>query len=118
MAGRLTLMVYPNGASPDPPYRLVTPIQVVVREGVGGRQVHQVSLAPGDVLVMEPGVVHCAANVDEAPCHFMCIEGIGTYDFIEVAANPTDGTSNGEKTEIVAMVDESAQTGKPVNRSP
>jgi hypothetical protein len=32
--------------------------------------------------VIEPEVVHCASNLDEEPCHFLCIEGIGRYDFL------------------------------------
>jgi quercetin dioxygenase-like cupin family protein len=43
-------------------------------------------LDPGDVFVIQPGVVHCAMNLDPEPCHFLCIEGIGEYDFNEAGA--------------------------------
>ena len=48
-----------------------------------GREVHRVRLLPGEVFVIEPNVVHCASNLDEEPCHFLCIEGIGSYDFVQ-----------------------------------
>jgi mannose-6-phosphate isomerase-like protein (cupin superfamily) len=49
----------------------------------GTRQVHRVVVTPGDVLVVEPNVVHCAANLEEAICRFICIEGVGDYDFVQ-----------------------------------
>jgi mannose-6-phosphate isomerase-like protein (cupin superfamily) len=45
--------------------------------------VTRVVLGCGDVLVVEPGVVHCAANLAETPCEFLCIEGPGEYDFVQ-----------------------------------
>jgi mannose-6-phosphate isomerase-like protein (cupin superfamily) len=48
---------------------------------------HRLVLHPGDLCVVEPGVVHCAMNLDLEPCHFLCIEGIGEYDFREVGAS-------------------------------
>ena len=47
-----------------------------------GRPVTRVVLVCGDVLVVEPGVVHCAANLGEEPSEFLCIEGPGEYDFV------------------------------------
>jgi mannose-6-phosphate isomerase-like protein (cupin superfamily) len=54
-------------------------------EGVlddAGRPLTRVTLRSGDVYVVEPGVVHCAANLRDTPCEFLCIEGVGEYDFV------------------------------------
>ena len=47
---------------------------------------HRVTLSPGAVLVVEPNVIHCAANLHDEPCHLLCLEGVGEYDFIECSA--------------------------------
>jgi mannose-6-phosphate isomerase-like protein (cupin superfamily) len=54
------------------------------REAAGPEpRMTRVTLGPGDVLAFDPGIVHCAKNLGETPCEFLCVEGIGEYDFIE-----------------------------------
>jgi len=53
----------------------------VVNAG-SAEETHELRILPGEVLVLEPQVVHCASNLEDAPCRFLCIEGIGRYDFI------------------------------------
>ncbi|HYO51352.1 hypothetical protein [Archangium sp.] len=78
--GRLTVFIeVGDGASPEKAYHALcaTPI-----ERQAGGQRHEVRLLPGEVLVIEPQVVHCAANLNDELCEFLCIEGVGAYDFI------------------------------------
>jgi mannose-6-phosphate isomerase-like protein (cupin superfamily) len=84
MAGRLTVDIRVGDAPPSQQYH-------VLRVGTSDESnmsvrgtTHRVLLYPGDVCVVEPRVVHCAMNLDSDPCHFLCIEGVGEYDFIEV----------------------------------
>ncbi len=63
-------------------YHLVSRCAEQWIENVAGRPAVRTFLGCGDVLVVEPGVVHCAANLRDAPCEFLCIEGVGEYDFI------------------------------------
>jgi quercetin dioxygenase-like cupin family protein len=83
MAGRLTVTVTVDRARGGPSYQTIGGA-IEVHGRTGGGEVHKVRLIPGDVLVIEPRVVHCAANLDEDPCHFLCVEGVGLYDFVEV----------------------------------
>jgi quercetin dioxygenase-like cupin family protein len=55
------------------------------RRQVGERAFDVLDLTPGDVLVLEPGTIHAAANELEEPVEFLCMEGVGAYDFIAVA---------------------------------
>ena len=64
-------------------YHSLCRVKPIISLGVAGQQTHRVQLAPGDVLVIEPGVVHCASNLHDAVCRFLCIEGVGDYDFIQ-----------------------------------
>jgi quercetin dioxygenase-like cupin family protein len=82
MSGRLTVTVRPD-PSRGPAYRCLCESPPEVQKEQGGRETHKIRLRPGDVLIIEPNVVHCAANVDAEACHFLCVEGIGDYDFIE-----------------------------------
>lgn len=83
MAGRLTITIQ-IGPVPWPSYRSLAQQPVEVSTLPDGREIHRARLAPGDVFIIEPGTLHCAANLDEADCHFLCIEGIGRYDFVEM----------------------------------
>ena len=81
VAGCLTLTLYERENTPNPSFHIVNAGSVETRESSNGR-VHRFRLVPGSVFVIEPGVVHCAANLDDAACSFLCIEGVGEYDFI------------------------------------
>ncbi len=83
MAGRLTIDVH-VGAQSSNNYHVLK-VGVSTQSNMSERgAIHRVVLEPGDVFVIQPGVVHCAMNLDPEPCHFLCIEGIGEYDFNEV----------------------------------
>ena len=60
-------------------------IGAVAREvtTTGEHTLHRVTLSPGNLLVIEPNVIHCAANLHQEPCHLLCLEGVGEYDFLE-----------------------------------
>jgi hypothetical protein len=84
MGGRLTVTLYLDPEQqPEECYQSICARPPLVSRSVAGQQAHRFLLAPGDVLVIEPGVVHCTANLDDAICRFLCIEGIGDYDFIQ-----------------------------------
>src|SRR4051812_35982249 len=82
MSGRLTVTI--RLGSPDrlPAYDTASSTFVEVQAVENGQLVHKIRVFPGGVLVVHPGTVHCAANVDDEPCHFVCLEGVGPYDFI------------------------------------
>jgi mannose-6-phosphate isomerase-like protein (cupin superfamily) len=81
MSGQLTVTVH-VGAVPRP-YHVIASRQPMETCDGAGRPVHRVFLGAGEVLVVEPSVVHCAANLHEEVCRFLCIEGVGEYDFIQ-----------------------------------
>ncbi len=84
LAGQLTITLHlAADAIPSNCYHSLCRVKPIVTIGEAGKQTHRVQLAPGDVLVIEPGVVHCASNLHDAICRFLCIEGIGEYDFIQ-----------------------------------
>lgn len=80
-AGCLTLTLYEHVGTPQPSFQSINARPAEVREQRAGR-VLRFRLHPGDVFVIEPGVVHCAANLDDDACSFLCIEGVGAYDFV------------------------------------
>lgn len=41
-------------------------------------------LEPGATCAVEPGTPHLVTGVDEQPCKFIVIQGVGTYDFVPV----------------------------------
>jgi quercetin dioxygenase-like cupin family protein len=86
MAGRLTVEARVTGGEAVAPYRGVysTPADVRPCPDFSQGSIHRVTLLPGEVLMIEPHVVHCAMNLDDEPSRFLCIEGVGTYDFVEV----------------------------------
>lgn len=85
MSGGLTVTAYVD-TSAEAAYhcstRFKTP-EVEVTED--GREVHTVRLLPGEILNIAPGVLHCTSNLDDRPCQFLCIEGIGVYEFVSSA---------------------------------
>jgi len=83
MSGRLTITVHVPHARPVQGYRALSSSVDVQQAGDGGA-IHRLLLGPGEVAVIYPGAVHSATNLDAEPCHFLCIEGVGEYDFIQV----------------------------------
>ncbi len=84
LAGQLTVTLHvPLDSIPSDCYHSLSRVKPLISSTVAGQQTHRVLLAPGDVLVIEPGVVHCASNLHEPVCRFLCIEGVGEYDFIQ-----------------------------------
>jgi mannose-6-phosphate isomerase-like protein (cupin superfamily) len=81
MNGCLTVDIRMSNAEPGYRGYYSVPHETMIR---AGRATHRVRLSPGDVLIIDPGIVHCAMNLHDAPCHFLCLEGVGEYDFIEV----------------------------------
>jgi quercetin dioxygenase-like cupin family protein len=84
MSGRLTVHVRVAHDAPKLGYRGLLSTPPEVRESADGELTHRVVVLPGEVLVIEPGVVHCAMNLEDDACKFLCIEGVGAYDFVEV----------------------------------
>lgn len=41
-------------------------------------------LQPGNTLAVPPGTAHRVAGVDDGPCRFITVQGVGEYDFIAV----------------------------------
>jgi quercetin dioxygenase-like cupin family protein len=83
MEGRLTVTIVVEPTPGVAPYQSFGREAVRIEALASGGEAHKVSLTPGEVLIIEPGVVHCAANLDQAPCHFLCVEGVGVYDFVQ-----------------------------------
>ena len=84
MEGRLTITLRLGTRGADECYRILGSATTEVSRDHLGEAVHRVRLLPGDMFRIEPGIAHCAANMDEEHCRFLCIEGIGAYDFVEV----------------------------------
>lgn len=84
MSGRLTVHVRVAHEAPTVGYRGLFFTPPEVSESAEGELTHRLVVLPGEVLVIEPGVVHCAMNLDSDDCKFLCIEGVGSYDFVEV----------------------------------
>lgn len=84
MSGRLTVHVRVGQQAESLGYRGLVASSPEITAGANGETTHRVVVLPGEVLVIDPGVVHCAMNLDDEPCKFLCIEGVGTYDFVEV----------------------------------
>lgn len=83
MSGELTVTLHVDDMVTTKPYHAVSSTPVRISHDESGRPIHRVTLVSGDVLVVEPGVVHCAANLRDNVCRFLCIEGVGEYDFIQ-----------------------------------
>jgi mannose-6-phosphate isomerase-like protein (cupin superfamily) len=85
LTGRLTVTLHlAEGDIPSDCYHVLSTTSPVLSSAAAdGRHTHRVQLTAGEVLVIEPGVVHCASNLHDAVCRFLCIEGVGEYDFIQ-----------------------------------
>jgi quercetin dioxygenase-like cupin family protein len=82
LGGRLAVFVrVPPGIDPAACYRRLTATEPTLTTSGA----HHAVVLPGEALVIEPGVLHATANLDDAICRFICIEGVGVYDFIEEA---------------------------------
>ena len=55
------------------------PLQVATR-GPGDTRVHV--LRAGETLAVEPGLAHRVTGVDDGPCTFMIVQGVGEYDYV------------------------------------
>jgi mannose-6-phosphate isomerase-like protein (cupin superfamily) len=84
LSGELTVTLHlASDAIPSSCYSAVCALKPSVSPGSAGQHIHRVQLLPGEVLVIQPRVVHCAANLRDEVCRFLCIEGVGDYDFIQ-----------------------------------
>ena len=83
LSGLLTVTLYLKADDiPSNCFHPLCAMKPQISSSKSGELIHRVQLAPGEVLVIEPGVVHCASNLHDAICRFLCIEGVGDYDFI------------------------------------
>jgi mannose-6-phosphate isomerase-like protein (cupin superfamily) len=82
MSGRLTITVRLGSSFSTNAYDALSSMVFEIHRASNGDFVHRLRVLPGEVVVVHPGTVHCAANVDDEPCHFLCIEGVGPYDFV------------------------------------
>ncbi len=41
-------------------------------------------LSPGGTCAVGPGTPHLVAGVDDQPCKFMVVQGVGVYDYVPV----------------------------------
>jgi quercetin dioxygenase-like cupin family protein len=82
MSGRLTITVRLESAFRVNAYEALSSMVFEIQRAANGDFIHKLRVLPGEVVVIHPGTVHCATNVDEEPCHFVCIEGVGPYDFV------------------------------------
>ena len=41
-------------------------------------------LQPGGTLAVPPGTPHRVTGLDDGPCRFMVIQGVGQYDYVPV----------------------------------
>jgi quercetin dioxygenase-like cupin family protein len=56
------------------------PMQVTTRNP---DEVHV--LEPGGICAVKPGTPHLVTGVDDRPCKFIVVQGVGAYDFVPVA---------------------------------
>jgi len=55
------------------------PMQVTTRDP---EAVHV--LEPGGTFAVAPGVAHLVTGVNDRPCKFIVVQGVGVYDFVPV----------------------------------
>ena len=58
---------------------MLGPMQVETRDP---HAVHR--LDPGQTRAVPPGIPHRVSGIDDGPCKFMIVQGIGPYDFVPV----------------------------------
>lgn len=63
----------------DTAFRLDGEVEVQAREPE-----EAIRLAPGVPCRMEPGRPHRVVNAGDAPCRFLLVQGVGTYDFVKL----------------------------------
>ncbi len=84
LAGQLTVTLYlADGDIRSDCYNTSGEIEPTISVSDADVQIHRVVIRPGEVLMIEPGVVHCASNQQDDVCRFLCIEGVGDYDFVQ-----------------------------------
>jgi len=83
MSGRLTITIRIDSPHRINAYEAMSSMLFEIQRASNDEFIHRLRVFPGEVVVIHPGTVHCAANVDHEPCHFLCIEGVGPYDFVE-----------------------------------
>ncbi len=84
LSGELTGTLHlASDVIPSSCYQALCASKPSVSPGAAGQHIHRVQLSAGEVLVIQPRVVHCAANLRDEVCRFLCIEGVGDYDFIQ-----------------------------------
>ena len=89
MSGVLTVAVEVNPNDALPPYALLYAGCPEIAPIENGKEIHTVRLLPGEILAVNPLAVHCTTNAGETPCSFLCIEGVGDYEFVPVATSVT-----------------------------
>lgn len=55
------------------------PMQVTTRNP---EEVHV--LEPGGTFAVAPGVAHLVTGINDGPCKFIVVQGVGVYDFVPV----------------------------------
>lgn len=85
MEGELTVTVHVDVTNKTVHYRTLGARPPGVKTIAPQREVHEIRILPGEVLIVLPGVAHCTTNVGTGTCRFLCIEGIGPYDFVPLA---------------------------------
>jgi quercetin dioxygenase-like cupin family protein len=83
ISGQLTVTLRVDSSVKAAAYRHLCATAPDVQNETAGREIHKIRVLPGEVLTVEPNVIHCAANLDPDPCLFLCVEGVGEYEFIE-----------------------------------
>jgi len=63
------------------------PMKVATRDSGGLRNMHM--LGPGDMLAVDPGTAHeVTPGSPGGSCRFMIVQGVGTYDYVPLGADP------------------------------
>lgn len=45
-------------------------------------------LQPGGTFAVAPGIAHYVSGVEQQPCRFMLVQGVGEYDYIAIENQP------------------------------
>jgi quercetin dioxygenase-like cupin family protein len=82
MAGVLTVTVEVPADATTPLYDSLAAAMPKIVPTEAGTQIHTIRLEAGEILAVNPPAVHCTSNAGDEPCSFLCIEGIGEYQFV------------------------------------
>jgi quercetin dioxygenase-like cupin family protein len=85
MGGELTVTVHVAPDRVADSYRTLCSTPPAVRKLDDTREAHDLRLLPGEVATVLAGVAHSTTNRGREPCRFLCIEGVGPYDFLPLA---------------------------------